>query len=96
MNTTEKQTDQRGLYLSPVTVPLLALNAACLGMCIVLWARGAGDGPLLLLTIGSALTLGGSVGTVVMPCKHGKRGIGSAPQEATVAASSSHSNSAEP
>ena len=96
MNTTEKQRYQREPYLSPFKVTLPALNAACLGVCIVLWAVGDGDGPLVLLTIGSGLTVGaGSVGTVVMLCTQGRRGIGSSPQDATVAASPSRSEAAE-
>ena len=58
MNTTEKQqSDWRG-YLSPLKITLLAINAVCFGACIVLLVLGAGGGPLVLLTIGTGLSLG--------------------------------------
>jgi predicted NBD/HSP70 family sugar kinase len=66
MNTTEKQQSEWREYLSPLQLTLLAINAVCFGGCLVLLAIGAGDGPLVLLTIGTGLAFGaGLAGAIV-------------------------------
>lgn len=57
VKTTEKQSSDWREYLSPFKITLLAINAVCFGGCIVLLALTAGGGPLVLLTIGTGLSL---------------------------------------
>jgi hypothetical protein len=47
--------------MSPLRITLLAVNALCFGGCVVLLAVGTASGPLLLLTIGTGLSLGAGV-----------------------------------
>lgn len=53
-------------WLSPLRLSLLAINAVCFGACLVLLAIGTASGPLVLLTIGTGLSLGaGLAGALV-------------------------------
>ncbi len=71
MNTTEKQNRDWREYLSPLKITLLAINAVCFGVGVVLLALGAGSGPLILLTIGTGLTfVAGLTGAIVALRKH--------------------------
>lgn len=74
MNTTEKRHSDWREYLSPLKLALLAINAMCFGGCIVLLAFGVGSGPLILLTIGTGLSLGaGLIGAIVASRKAAAR-----------------------
>jgi hypothetical protein len=74
MNTTEKQHSDWREYLSRLKITLLAINAVCFGACIVLLAFGTGGGPLVLLTIGTGLSLGaGLTGAIVVARKNAAR-----------------------
>jgi hypothetical protein len=74
MNMTEKQHSGWREYLSPLKITLLAINAVCFGGYIVLLAFGAGGGPLVLLTIGTGLSLGaGLTGAIVAARKNAAR-----------------------
>lgn len=44
--------------MSRLKITLLASNGVCFGGCVVLLALGTASGPLMLLTIGTGLSLG--------------------------------------
>jgi len=74
MKTTENQDPAWREHLSPLKITLLAINAACFGATIVLWASGAGGGLLVLLTIGTGLSLGaGLAGAILASRKNANR-----------------------
>ena len=51
--------------VSPLRLSLLAINAVCLGACMVLLTIRSANGPLVLLTIGVGLSFGtGFVGAM--------------------------------
>jgi hypothetical protein len=53
-------------WLSPLELTLLVINAVCFGGLVVLLALGSGNGPLVLLTIATGLSLtAGLIGALV-------------------------------
>jgi hypothetical protein len=61
-------------WLSPLKITLLAINAVCFGGCVVLLALGTVSGPLVLLTVGTGLSLGaGLAGAIIAWRKQSSR-----------------------
>lgn len=59
MNTSEKKKNSSpGEWISPGKIVSLVINSICFGVCIVLLVGGTANGPLVLLTIGTGLSLG--------------------------------------
>ena len=67
--TTKNATDCRAVWLSPLRVTLLVINAVCFGACLVLLAAGKGGGPVVLLTIGTGLMLFAGVTGALIACR---------------------------
>jgi hypothetical protein len=60
--------------MSPLRITLLATNAVCFGGCVVLLALGTVSGPLVLLTVGTGLSLGAGVaGAMIASRKQSSR-----------------------
>jgi hypothetical protein len=57
MNTTEKEESERREYPSPIGITLLVVNAICFGGFVALLAVGARGVPVVLLTIGTGMSL---------------------------------------
>jgi hypothetical protein len=66
MDTNGKSNPSWREWLSPLKITLLAINAVCLGGCIVLLAVGRGGGPLILLTIATGLSFGAGLTGAIM------------------------------
>ncbi|MCL4180217.1 MAG: hypothetical protein KJ072_21050 [Verrucomicrobia bacterium] len=66
MNTPATRSTSWRDWMSPVRITLLAVNAVCFGGCVVLLALGTASGPLVLLTIGTGLSLGAGVAGAIM------------------------------
>ncbi len=61
-------------WMFPLRVALLAINAVCFGGCVVFLAVGTASGPLVLLTIGTGLSLGAGVaGAIIASRKQSSR-----------------------
>jgi len=64
-------------WLSPIKLILLAINAVCFGGCLVILAAGNVSGPLVLLTIGTGLSLfAGLTGALIAYFRIRKRDSG--------------------
>lgn len=53
-------------WVSPLGILLLAANALCFGMCLVLLSSGRGSGPLIVVTLATGLSMGAGVIGAVM------------------------------
>lgn len=77
MTTSEKQNSACRQWISPLRLTLLAVNAVCFGGCLVLLALATVSGALIVLTIGTGLSLGaGLAGAVTASRKSAARDQG--------------------
>ena len=66
MHAVEKKKNVGMEWMSPFRIILLVIHTLCFGACVVLLASGASGGPLVLLTIGTGLSLGaGLIGAIL-------------------------------
>ena len=72
-------------YLSPLKLILLSVNALCFGGCLVLLALGSAGGPMVLLTVGTGLSLfGGLTGALIATRRANKEAEQSYDEKGTV------------